>query len=61
MRFTRAAAGARATTRPPSWTSGRSGSTSWRRGGDVYAYFNNEAEGDFARANARGLKERLGA
>ena len=34
----------------------------WRpRGGDVYAYFNNEAEGDFARANARGLKERLGA
>ena len=33
----------------------------WRRGGDVYAYFNNEAEGDFALANARGLKERLGA
>lgn len=33
----------------------------WRERGDVYAYFNNEAQGDFAVANAAGLKERLGA
>lgn len=33
----------------------------WRERGDVYAYFNNDGDGDFARPNARGLKERLGA
>ena len=32
----------------------------WSELGDVYAFFNNESEGDFALANARGLKERLG-
>ena len=57
----RPAAAARATTRPPSWTSGRSGSPAGASARDVYAYFNNEGEGDFALPNARGLKERLGA
>ncbi len=33
----------------------------WRDRVEVYAYFNNESEGDFALPNARGLKERLGA
>lgn len=31
----------------------------WSERRDVYAYFNNESEGDFALANARGLRERL--
>ena len=32
----------------------------WLERGDVYAYFNNDGDGDFARPNASGLKERLG-
>ena len=33
----------------------------WSERRDVYAYFNNESEGDFALPNARGLRERLGS